>query len=164
MGIPSDTRYAQLTIETPQNPQRDSEISILGENYTLIDFYCNADNGYQGYAYKNNVTNEIVVVHAGSNDISNKANWLTTETGNDWLGTNGRILINKVPSQFLSADFFLESVKSKNANSTIVQTGQSLGGSLSQMLGMLDKNKDILSYCYNPLGTAKLREKNRIFN
>lgn len=73
--------YATLTIANGKT------IEINGTTYTCIDSVSNSTNGYQGFAYKNNSTGNIIVVHAGSNDLSKFSNWFTKETNDgfsDW--------------------------------------------------------------------------------
>lgn len=113
--------YAKLTIANGET------IEINGDTYTCINSVSNSNNGYQGFAYKNNSTGNIIVVHAGSNDLSKISNWFTNETFNDWIKTDGQLATDTIPSQFYSAKNFLENVISSNQQSNISQTGQSLG-------------------------------------
>ena len=58
--------YAQLSIDGCNDELQIGD--IVNENYILIDSYSNEDNGYSGYAYKNILTNEIIVINEGSYD------------------------------------------------------------------------------------------------
>ena len=142
--------YAKLTIANGET------IEINGDTYTCINSVSNSNNGYQGFAYKNNSTGNIIVVHAGSNDLSKISNWFTNETFNDWIKTDGQLATDTIPSQFYSAKNFLENVISSNQQSNISQTGQSLGGTLAQLCGVLDEFKNIDTKTFNPLGTIDL--------
>ena len=133
--------------------------------YTLVDYYINPDNGYAGYAFQEDGTNNIVVVHAGSANVD----WSSFETPsqvydfyNDWIKTNiGGLGTGTIPSQFESADFFMTKMNNycKSNNLELSSIGQSLGGSLNQGLGMLDKYKDIEFTNYNPFGMKHLSNK-----
>ena len=78
---------------------------------TLVDYYINSDNGYAGYAFQEEGTDNIIVVHAGSANVD----WSSFETPsqvydfyNDWIKTNiGGLGTVTIPSQFESADFFM---------------------------------------------------------
>lgn len=93
-------------------------VTISGEQFILLDTYSNSINGYQGYAYKSLNDGKIYVVHAGSNDLSNPSNWLTVESGNDWIKTDGELVLNILPSQFYSAKMFIDSIKQNYNNNT----------------------------------------------
>ncbi len=148
--LTTEQLYAKLTIANGET------IEINGTTYTCINSVSNSNNGYQGFAYKNNSTGNIIVVHAGSNDLSKFSNWFTNETFNDWIKTDGQLVTDTIPSQFYSAKNFLESVISNNQQSNISQTGQSLGGTLAQLCGVLDEFKNIDTKTFNPLGTIDL--------
>ena len=70
--------------------------------YNLIDYYINTDNGYAGYAFQEDGTNNIVVVHAGSANVD----WSSFQTPgqvydfyNDWIKTNiGGLGTGTIPS------------------------------------------------------------------
>lgn len=158
MGLPATKDYAQLTIDGCNDELQIND--IVNENYVLIDSYSNEDNGYSGYAYKNILTNEIIVINEGSHnpiEIENVDDLI--DIYNDWVKTN---FINigvqgTVPSQLLSADYFLSKIVENNKdNCKIIGVGQSLGAGLSQALGMLEKYKNIEFYCYNPPGMEHL--------
>lgn len=142
--------YAKLTIANGD------PVEINGETYSCISFVNNPDNGYQGYAYQNISTGDIIVVHTGSNDLSHFSNWFTTETFNDWIKTDGQLMTDQIPSQFYSAVQFLSNIKSAYSGKNISQTGQSLGGSISQLCGVLVEFNDINTVAFNPLGTINL--------
>lgn len=151
--------YAQLSIDGCNDELQIGD--IVNENYILIDSYSNEDNGYSGYAYKNILTNEIIVINEGSYDprkIENIDDLI--DIYNDWIKTNffNIGVQGKTPSQLLSADYFLSRVIDNNKdNFKIIGVGQSLGGGLSQALGMLEKYKDIEFYCYNPPGMEHIK-------
>ena len=133
--------------------------------YYLVDYYINSDNGYAGYAFQEDGTDNIIVVHAGSANVD----WSSFETPsqvydfyNDWIKTNiGGLGTGTIPSQFESADFFMTKMNNycKSNNLELSSIGQSLGGSLNQGLGMLDKYKDIEFINYNPFGMKHLSNK-----
>ena len=140
----------------------EQEVTKAAEKYELIDYYINSDNGYAGYAFQEEGTDNIIVVHAGSANVD----WSSFETPsqvydfyNDWIKTNiGGLGTGTIPSQFESADFFMTKMNNycKSNNLELSSIGQSLGGSLNQGLGMLDKYKDIEFINYNPFGMKHL--------
>src|SRR5699024_7787328 len=103
-------------------------------------------------------TDNIVVVHAGSANVD----WSSFKTPsqaydfyNDWIKTNiGGLGTGTIPSQFESADFFMSKMNNycEGNNLKLNSVGQSLGGSLNQGHGMLDKYKNINFTNYNPSG------------
>ena len=143
----------------------EQEVTKAAEKYELIDYYINSDNGYAGYAFQEEGTDNIIVVHAGSANVD----WSSFETPsqvydfyNDWIKTNiGGLGTGTIPSQFESADFFMTKMNNycKSNNLELSSIGQSLGGSLNQGLGMLDKYKDIEFINYNPFGMKHLSNK-----
>lgn len=122
----------------------------------MIDKYSNPDNGYQGYAYKAN-DGKIYIINSGSYDITNFENLFTGEGYKDWFKSNGELINGILPSQFYSANYFLQQVRNNynnNSNNNIEVIGQSLGGSLTNLLGMLDENKNLVCTGFNTLGVA----------
>lgn len=151
-----DTRvYAKLSIAEGPEPK----IDIDG---TVVEFEqvgnLSSKSGYHGRAYKNLSTGEIVVVHEGSQDLSHNVlqNW--DKVVSDWGVTNTTLAAGFIPEQFYDAFNFLNDVIANNPGTTIIQDGQSLGGTLAQMLGSLEVYKDIETITFNPYGSKCLQD------
>ena len=136
----------------------DNLVKDLLVNYELIDSYTNVENGYSGYAYKNTITGELIVVNEGSHAPGQINSLLDlVDFYNDWVTENlFGIGFDNIPSQLESADEFLSKIMSDYKDMEIKVVGQSLGGGLTQALGMMDKYKDLEMYCYNPPGMEHL--------
>lgn len=154
--------YAYLTI---LNTYRDVDSKGTSYNETidgstkefeLLDFI-SKDSGYQGYVYKNLSTGEIIVVHEGSIDPTKDISENWKELVNDWVKADAETVFDKLTSQFDDANAFLDKVKIDYENYEIKQIGQSLGGTLSELLGALEKNKDIETYTFNSVGAGNLK-------
>lgn len=136
-------------------------VDDINKDFILIASYSNSINGYQGYAYQDKKDNKIYVVHAGSNDISDLKKIFTEESLKDWGITDVQLVMNNIPSQFYSAKYFLDSVRhtyNNDTNANMEQLGQSLGGTLANMLGMLRENENMKIECFNTLGAAKMEK------
>ena len=153
--------YAEMTIKGIKPDLEIGDTLEIGDiSYELVQKSSPNDSGYAGYAYRNKSTGDIIVVHEGSEDISNIQNILKNqdEVIKDWIKSDGAFVKNEIPPQFDDAKDFLNEVKSNNSNSNIIQIGQSLGGGLSQLLGMLDNNKNITTYTYNAPGCYRYKD------
>lgn len=151
-----DTRvYAKLSIAKETTPK----IDIDG---TVVEFKqvgnLSSKSGYHGRAYQNLSTGEIVVVHEGSQDLSHNVlqNW--DKVVSDWGVTNTTLAAGFIPEQFYDAFNFLNDVIAEIQGATIIQDGQSLGGTLAQMLGSLEVYKDIETIAFNPYGSKCLQD------
>lgn len=80
--------YATLT-----NKNQDL-VQIDGVVYKQIDNSTNTSSGYQGYAYQNTSTGEIIVVHEGSEPLFSGNNNEFTKTG--WI-----LMVNIYLEKFL---------------------------------------------------------------
>ena len=149
---------AELSVYADENTVKiGTNCSINGEKFTLIDLYSNPDNGYQGYAYRSDNDGKIYIVNSGSYDISDLSNIFTNEAYQDWIKTDGELINGVLPSQFYSANYFLQRVRNtynNKSNDNMELIGQSLGGSISNLLGMLEENKDLSCTGFNTLGVA----------
>ena len=152
--------YAKLTnLNTYGNsdPNNTSYDIISGEQsikFVLID-QISSSSGYQGYAYKNLVTGEIVVVHAGSQDPT-FANHIG-EVYKDWVITDIMGTANKkITEQFYDSNLFLNKIRNEYKDSKIVQAGMSLGGTLCEMNAALAGNENIETYTYNSFGAGHM--------
>jgi hypothetical protein len=131
-------------------------------DYKLLQYFKGTGNGYIGYAFQNVNTNEIIVVHAGSAPLppTNLNTDTLVDMYEDRIRTNiGGLGAGTLPSQFYSADYFLDHVMAHNQGVEISQVGQSLGAGLTQGLGMLEKYKDIPAYAYNPPGMLRFESE-----
>lgn len=111
-------------------------------------------NGFQGAIYKNKNTGQIIVAFCGSNGI------------NDWLLSNLRTEVQKLPAQYTNAlKLYNDAIKLYGAGNVTV-TGQSLGGILAQLVCA---KTDAIGYTYNTAGIQALLpllgiDKNKIFS
>lgn len=149
--------FAEISIVNEYGKDIETSFQIDNTNFELVGTSkLLSPTGYQGYAYRNIETNEIIVVHEGSvNPLNNFFDNLS-EINKDWIGADGATLQNKLLSQFNEAESFLNSIKTEHPDAKIVQVGQSLGGTISELLGALDENKNIETYTYNSLGAGKV--------
>ena len=113
------------------------------------------DTGYQGHLYRNMSNGNIIIVHEGSIPIG-KIFGNYGEVKKDWNKANMDTLMGRVNEQFNPAEEFVDYAKSQFPNSKIIMVGQSLGGTLSELTGALDKNKDIETYTFNSFGAGYL--------
>ncbi len=151
--------YAELTVEniygTKPNIGETYNKTIDGKEVTfeLIDKF-NSKSGYGGYAYKNRANGEIIIVHEGSqNPISTHPG----EVFKDWVIADGNAFMEKISEQFYDANNFVNRVRQNNPTATsIQQIGQSLGGTLAQMIGALAGNENINTYTFNAYGAGNL--------
>ncbi len=101
--------------------------------------------GFAAVAYKNNLTNEIVIAYRG------------TDSPLDILISDGQIAFNLTPQQASAAVNFYEKVLAENADCSISITGHSLGGALAQYVASLKHvpattfNAPGMLYYYNKL-------------
>ena len=155
------SKYAEISVAMDKINNEDIETikENLKKDYNLeLIQKIELDSGYQGYAYKKIDKNEIIIVHRGS-ETPNLSR--LEETYKDWLKTDGKILVDKIPEQFYEAKAFVDKIKNQYKNYKIIQVGQSLGGGLSQMIGALEENKDIETITFNAIGAKELEDKLR---
>lgn len=81
--------------------------------------------GFAAVAYKNTLTNEIVIAYRG------------TDSPLDILISDGQIAFNLTPQQASAAVNFYEKVLAENEDCSISITGHSLGGALAQYVASL---------------------------
>lgn len=112
--------------------------------------------GYQGYAYEDITTGDIIVVHEGSEALGTSSS--TSEIYKDWFVTNKDIATNKIPKQFELSNNFLNEIKqyAKEKGANVVQIGMSLAGGLAEMNAALAGNENIETYTFNSCGTRHL--------
>ncbi|MEZ0231476.1 MAG: calcium-binding protein [Methylophilaceae bacterium] len=83
--------------------------------------------GFEASAYKNELTNEIVISYAGTYD-------------KDYLGdiaADAALAVGYGSAQLVqAAQYYLDIVRSNNTNATITLTGHSLGGGLAALVGV----------------------------
>jgi len=101
-------------------------------------------SGYKGYAFKNNITGEIVIANRG-----------TEPTSSLDLAADLQMAANKLPDQYQFAKQFLDQIVNdpSNAGASITITGHSLGGSLAQLLAA---QTGLSAVTFNPYGTKDL--------
>lgn len=81
-----------------------------------------AFGGFAAVAYKNSITNEIVIAFRG------------TDSPLDVLISDAQIAFNLTPQQASAANAFYNRIATDNPSSTISATGHSLGGALAQFV------------------------------
>ena len=97
-------------------------LNISGNDETGVG---TAWGGFAAVAYKNNITNEIVIAFRG------------TDSPMDILISDSQIAFNLTPQQATAAVNFYEKVLQENPDSSISITGHSLGGALAQYVASL---------------------------
>ena len=153
--------YAKLTtLNTYDNPEITDSLPFVinGENviFMRVKVPVNKNNvGYQGYLYRNTSNGDIIVVHEGSIPLG-KIFGNYDEVKKDWNKANMDTLMGRVNEQFNPAEEFVDYAKSKFPNNKIIMVGQSLGGTLSELTGALDKNRNIETYTFNSFGAGYL--------
>lgn len=100
----------------------------------------------------NDITKEIVIVFKGSEpspfDI---AKFIS-----DWCISDMRMLMGRVPLNFLDFANYTQEVKNNFKEYKYYMTGHSLGGTIAQLISILDCNKDIETYTFNAFGAKPL--------
>ena len=108
-----------------------------------------ANNGFSASIYKNSSTDKYIVAYAGTK---------LTDVGD--IASDAQMAAGKYPSQFQNAISLIEDTLPKdysiNPSDIEMITGHSLGGSLAQLVGQLDKYSDIPVIALNPYGTKDL--------
>ncbi|WP_416192466.1 Mbeg1-like protein [Neisseria sp. CCUG12390] len=134
----------ELIFDNPSN----REITLNGIKYKIEEIKDNPQNGYFGAVYRRMDTNEIIVVHRG------------TEFGTRQdREADMRMVRDHTNPQYNDAKALTEAAerwkKSQAPNATIYQTGHSLGGSLAQLCG---HRYGHYTETFNAFGTAGLKE------
>jgi len=137
------------------------EFLNIAEDFQLIH-EVDTKSGYQGHIYKNLTTGEIILVHEGSISLFVLNKEEREERKKDWVDNDLGIIKGEIPDEMLIdaikyTNYAIEIAK-KN-NSELVQTGQSLGGGIAQMIGALKQYHKIKTITFNPIGTRHLSEK-----
>ena len=106
----------------------------------------NANNGFHGEAF---YKNDVIVISFRGTELTDK----------DDILNNGRMGLNRLPSQYVDAHNFYLQVKSIFPNKKIVFTGHSLGGALAQIMGAETGNETVT---FNAYGAGDLMQKDNI--
>ncbi len=127
--------------------QDDSQVPLA---WTLILPSDPNANGYQGRAFFNAATNEIVLVNRGTDELRD-------------LVSGAQILLDFTPDQYADAERFYNDVKAEaiSRGATLTITGHSLGGSLTQLLvanhtGDSFNGQPLSGVTFNALGAKSL--------
>ena len=100
--LTTEQLYAKLTIANGET------IEINGTTYTCINSVSNSNNGYQGFAYKNNSTGNIIVVHAGLMILVNFLIGLLMKHLMIGLKQTGSLLLILFQANFILLKIFLK--------------------------------------------------------
>ncbi|WP_088363852.1 stalk domain-containing protein [Bacillus cereus] len=98
---------------------------------------------FQGYAFYNIVTGEIVIAFRG------------TESGSDWL-TNVTMILNRGTKTQVYAEKLVGKVNQTFPSTKFIVVGHSLGGHLAQSVSKTFPGDISLAYTYNAPGLEKL--------
>ena len=136
----------------------DNQIVTFKRIYSSVK---DSDTGYQGHVYRNTSNGDLIVVHEGSIPLaSNLFSSNFMEVYKDWFISNEDTLMGRINAQYSEAEAFLDYVKDTVSlaypGSKIIQLGQSLGGTECELVGALDKNKNIETYTFNSFGAGHL--------
>ena len=149
----SDHVYGQkgkngIALVYDNNDDQKREVTLNGITYKVERIRENAQNGYFGAIYRRKDTNELVVVHRG------------TEFGTRQdREADMRMVKDHTNPQYNDANILTqEAEKLKNGkyrNALIYQTGHSLGGALAQLCG---SRYSQYTETFNAFGAAGLKE------
>ena len=116
----ADNAYDKPITEVPSGWE-----VVTGRTAELL----NASTGSQAVVFRNSLSGEIIISHRGSD---------TNLTGllKDWIGTDSQLVTGELNRQFQDARNLTNYIRDLYPNSTINHTGHSLGGWLSQMMGL----------------------------
>ena len=118
---------------------------------TEIYNYIDQTNGFKANLYLNTYTGKYVVAFSGTNDRKD-------------LISDIQMGINLLPDQFNNAAIFLSQLKDNDGNKIEISqieliTGHSLGGSIAQLIGSLEKYKNVNVVTLNAFGVEHLQSK-----
>ncbi|SMB25560.1 protein of unknown function [Sterolibacterium denitrificans] len=99
--------------------------------------------GYDGAAFYNPLTNEVVVVSRGTEPPPGDGDWTA----------NAQMLARKAPDQYQHAQDFLAQVSARYQDANFTLTGHSLGGALTQLLAA---ETGLKAVTFNAYGAAEL--------
>lgn len=105
-------------------------------NWIYWDEYHNKATGFSGWCYKKN--GKVVMIVKGT-DVFEKQ-----DRQNDYALAN-----NRVPEQLKDARKFRQKIVNENPGSELIQTGYSLGGSITMALGAVTGDR---TYTYSAFG------------
>ena len=126
-----DTTLPEIKVGVPLKD------TFSGNNYRVIKSV-DSTSGYQGYAFQNTTTGEVIISHRG------------TESAKDWFA-DAQIGVNAVPDQVKDAIEFNKAViaqlntesQTSVDPSTIKQTGHSLGGGIAQIVSVMNNSQAV---------------------
>lgn len=142
MGRKMKTAKKKLVFDNEKN----KEITLNGIKYTVEKISNNPQNGYFGAIYRRLDTNELVVVHRGTE----------FETRQD-READMRMVKDHTNPQYNDARALTEvaNAMAKHNGAKIYQTGHSLGGALAQLCGNRYGQR---TETFNAFGAAGLKE------
>lgn len=142
----SDHIYGDKNGKLQFDKNKENEITLNGITYAIETTpHENKTNGYFGAIYRRLDTNEIIVVHRGTEDKED----LKTDIDMARYHTN---------RQYADAKFLTEKAQAmakEFGGALIYQTGHSLGGTLAQLCG---NNYGMRTETYNAYSAANLKD------
>lgn len=132
-------KYAQASLATYQSGD-----GVPPSGWTQLVHQSATSIGFSATAYQTS-TGEIVIAYAGT---QSPGSGFTADAVNDI-----QMLLDVTPDQYIEALDFYNTVKNAHTGITITATGQSLGGSLAQLVAA---KTGISATTYNSLGIAGL--------
>lgn len=141
------TEYAQASLATYHSGDGSAPAG-----WTQISYQAPTSTGFSATAYQT-TTGEIVIAYAGT---QSSGAGFSNDAVNDI-----EMLLDETPGQYNEALAFYNSVKSANSAAAITLTGQSLGGSLAQLVGA---ETGVNTFSYNSVGVEGLLDDCGITN
>lgn len=154
-AILADAAYevAAEDLQHPKHPILKLDDGIGGRWTLVATSASDLDSGYQGALVRNDFTGELVLMNRGTESRLDVATDIK-------MGTIGQVSARGLPTQFEDAESFCDTevadylAQHGKSFSDLTIVGHSLGGSLSQYLGVLHPASTIITF--NPYGIGNI--------